>query len=91
MRYTVTWHPEARDELARIWLEAVNRPAVSDAANEIDRTLTEAPESRGQEFYGDRLLVAVPLAVTFAVSPKDRQVMILQVWHRSGSPRPDSD
>lgn len=81
MHYTVTWHPQAQDELARIWLEAVDRQAVTDAANEIDRQLTTSPEAKGVEFYGDRLFVAAPLAVTFMVSSDDCLVQILQVWH----------
>jgi plasmid stabilization system protein ParE len=81
-RYTVTWHPRARDELARIWLRAPDRTAVSVAANRIDTLLGGDPEKCGAEFYGDRLLVELPLAVTFAVFPEDRSVQVLQVWHR---------
>jgi hypothetical protein len=38
--------------------------------------------ARGEEFYGDRILVVLPLAVTYAVSEPDRSVQILQVWHQ---------
>ncbi len=38
-RYTVVWHDDARDELARLWLAASNRQSISDAANTIDREL----------------------------------------------------
>jgi len=81
MRYTVTWHPDAADELTRIWLDASNRQAVADAANEIDRLLVADPDAQGEEFYGDRLLVASPLAITFTVRAHDRIVQVLQVWH----------
>jgi hypothetical protein len=38
-RFTVVWHQEAEDELARIWLESKNRQAVSAATNAIDGQL----------------------------------------------------
>jgi len=34
---------------------------------------------KGEEFYGDRLYVEPPLAVTFTIDPADRTVQILQV------------
>lgn len=82
MRCTVTWHPDAQSELACIWLDASERQAVADAANEIDRELSQDPDQKGEEFYGDRLFVALPLAVTYAVFPDDLRVQILQVWHQ---------
>ncbi len=81
-RFRVTWHPEARRELAQIWLAATDRAAVSNAANRIDVLLGHDPENTGDDFYGDRILVDLPLAVTFTVSPEDRWVQVLQVWHR---------
>jgi hypothetical protein len=36
----------------------------------------------GEEFYGDWLFVAPPLAVTYTVNQQDRTVVILQVWHQ---------
>jgi hypothetical protein len=82
MRYTVTWHPDAEKELARIWLEAVHQQAVAFAANEMDRELSSEPERKGQEFFGDRILVVPPLAVTFSVSHEDRLVRVLQAWSK---------
>lgn len=32
-RFTVVWHDLAQDELAEIWLEAVEREMVADATN----------------------------------------------------------
>ena len=82
MRFTVTWHPSAIRELTRIWLDAADREAVTRAANEIDRTLADDPQTKGEDFYGDRLLVSVPMALTFTVNVEDRIAQILQVWHR---------
>jgi plasmid stabilization system protein ParE len=82
MRFTVTWHPSAEQELAEIWLQASDQGAISTAANAIDQLLAVNPAMQGEEFYGDRLLVVLPLAVTFTASEPDRTVRILQVWHQ---------
>ena len=82
MRYTVTWHPWAEDELARLWLGAPDPQAVTAVADRIDTALSVDPEGQGDEYYGDRLLVVLPLAVIFAVHPDDRGVEVLQAWHR---------
>jgi hypothetical protein len=83
MRYTVTWHPDALDELARAWIEAADRSGVTRAVQAIESTLRDEPADQGQEFYGDRIMVATPLAVTFAVHVEDRIVQVLQVWSRA--------
>jgi plasmid stabilization system protein ParE len=82
MRYTVTWHPFAEQELAEIWLAAGDRADVTKAANRIDEFLGSEPLTNGEDFYGDRILVALPLAVTYTVREPDRSVQILQVWHQ---------
>jgi plasmid stabilization system protein ParE len=82
MRFAVTWHPSAEQELAEIWLQASDQGAISTAANAIDQLLAVNPAMQGEEFYGDRLLVVLPLAVTFTTSEPDRTVRILQVWHQ---------
>jgi hypothetical protein len=81
MRYTVKWHPSAEDELARLWLGAPDPGAVTKAADRIDRVLSSDPEAQGEEFYGDRLLIELPLGVVFTVRAADRLVQVLQVWH----------
>ncbi|MBC7855311.1 MAG: hypothetical protein IAF94_17930, partial [Pirellulaceae bacterium] len=43
MKYTVIWEPDAANELARLWLDSTDRQTVADAANEIDRLLSENP------------------------------------------------
>jgi plasmid stabilization system protein ParE len=82
MRFTVMWHPAAEQELADIWLRAVDRSDVTQAANQIDQAPASEPLAKGEDFYGNRLLVVVPLAVTYTVNEQDRTVLILQVWHR---------
>ncbi len=83
MRFTVTWHPSAESELANIWMASNGRDGISQAANLIDRVLASDPLQQGEDFYGDRLLVVLSLAVTYTVSVADRSVQILQVWHVS--------
>jgi hypothetical protein len=82
MPFTVTWHPSAEEELAAIWLERSGRDEITQAASAIDQILASDPLGQGEEFYGDRILVVLPLAVTYAVSEPDRTVQILQVWHQ---------
>ena len=82
MRFTVTWHPAAEQELADIWLRCADRDEITRAAHTIDQLLASVPLSQGEEFYGDRILVVLPLAVTYTVSEPDRAVQILQVWHQ---------
>jgi hypothetical protein len=72
----------AEADLAAIWLRTTDRQAVTEAAYLIDQLRSRDPLSQGEEFYGDRLLVALPLAVTYSVNEPDRTVQILQVWHR---------
>ena len=82
MRFTVTWHPDARDDLARCWIESSNRNAITAATQRIDLQLANDPQSKGVDFYGDRLFADAPLAVVFSVSVADCIVQILRVWHQ---------
>jgi len=45
MPFTVVWLPSAQAELANIWTASLNRQAVADAANRIDRVLRLNPET----------------------------------------------
>ena len=82
LRFTVTWHPFVLDESTEIWLRSADRMAVTQAVHTIDRELADDPQRKGEEFYADRIFVAEPLAVTYAINEQDRIVQILQVWHR---------
>lgn len=79
MRYTVTWLPSAIQDLARIWNQAPDRQAVSDASNEIDRVLRNTPLTVGEEEGAFRRLTVEPLEVVYRVSPDDRLVEVVQV------------
>jgi hypothetical protein len=80
MRFTVIWYASAQRDLARIWLAAIERQAVTVAADSIDKTLRDHAETAGVEFQGWRLLHVPPLAVVFRVDLANRQVHVRQVW-----------
>ena len=48
-RYTVVWHQLAKDDLAKIWLAATDRRAVTSAADRIDVLLANNPAEHGSE------------------------------------------
>ena len=79
-RFTVVWHQEAEDELARIWLESTHRQAVTTAANTIDRQLADDPDAL--ETYllaGLRLYAQLPLRAIYRVREEDRLVSVLYI------------
>jgi len=79
MKWTVTYRPFARDELADLWLNAPDRQAVAHAADAIDRILSRDPLNAGESRGGRRrLLIEPPLAVHYSTYPDDCKVV---VWH----------
>jgi len=69
MKYTVTYSEFAERQLADIWMDASDRQAVSDASNDVDRSLGQKADQIGKPNEdGWRGLVVPPLAVTFKVS-----------------------
>jgi hypothetical protein len=81
MHFTVTYLPSEIDELARIWNQAPDRKAVTDAANEIDRLLKTSPLTVGLEEGPYRRLLVVPLEVVYRVSTEDCLVEVVQVLY----------
>ena len=80
MSYAVTWTPEAEDQLAAVWMAAVNSAAVTRAAERAELLLANDPLSCGTEFYGDRLLTSGPLHIVYAVHLPARSVTVTMVW-----------
>jgi plasmid stabilization system protein ParE len=79
-RYTVIWVEDASDELAEIWMAAVDRHAVAAAANSIDAELAEDAEHKGGPLSeGLRVLAYPPLRVLFSVDAADRIVEVAWV------------
>jgi plasmid stabilization system protein ParE len=79
-RFTVIWSNEALNQLAQIWLAAVDRPAVNAAAAAIDGQLANDPQSKGTALSeGLRALDVPPLHALFAVAEPDRLVHVVFV------------
>jgi hypothetical protein len=79
MIFTVVWMPTALSKLADLWIHAVDRNAVANAANVIDSRLKNDAHLEGQPFFGQRTLAVPPLAVTFEASLDDRLVTVAEV------------
>lgn len=80
MRFTVIWSPVAEDQLTELWLHATDRNAVTRAQHQIDQLLRIDPDRQGVPFFGDRLLVALPLRAVFSINWMDMQVVVERVW-----------
>jgi hypothetical protein len=79
MRYTVGWAETALQQLARIWIEVTDREAVNREVDLIDAELQNDPDSKGDDYYGDRNIVLPVMWVLYHVDPDDRMVRVLQV------------
>jgi hypothetical protein len=77
MRYTVIESRIAQNALAYFWRTAVDRQAVSDASDKIDRLLKSIPEQCGVPFMGLRRLTVPPLEVLCQVLPDD---CLVRIW-----------
>jgi hypothetical protein len=77
MRCTVICRQEVVDELARIWLRAIDKTAISLAADSIDQLLRDSADKVGQPFGDFRFLVVDCLMVRYRFSPDDCLVEIL--------------
>jgi hypothetical protein len=76
-RYTVTWHPEAENELTTLWLSAEDRSEITAAVQAIDLALASDAATKGVEIAeGLRAFLAPPLRVLFVMHDADRVVEI---------------
>jgi hypothetical protein len=80
-RFTVVWSRSAMARLAELWVDnPAVRQEITDAADQIDRALAQAPESVGISVSArSRLVVHPPLSVLFWISSSDRQVRVIYV------------
>jgi len=77
-KYTVIATKKADGDLARLWLQGVDRAAVARAADSIDQMLREdAPLKGCASILGMRQLIVPPLIVEFTVDEPDR---IVRIW-----------
>jgi plasmid stabilization system protein ParE len=80
MRYTVAWRRAALNQLATIWMDALDRQAVTDAANALDALLRTDAHLVGESRSGNtRVLFETPLVVLFDVFELDRRVEVISV------------
>ncbi|MBV9126022.1 MAG: hypothetical protein JO112_21935 [Planctomycetes bacterium] len=76
-RFTVVWIEEVQNTLATIWMGALDRQAVTSAADMIDAELAIDPNTKGTEVAeGLRVLYVPPLQVLFSVQEQDRLVEV---------------
>ncbi len=81
MKYTVLWTKNAEAQLTKLWLDAANRKAVTQAAHEIDAVLASAAASVGESRPdGSRILFVPPLGVLFHLDAGDLKVFVVKVW-----------
>jgi len=78
---TVIWLHEALQELAAIWLAAVDRTEITTTVTFIDIALENDPLGAGESREdGRRVLLASPLGVSFRTDPDGRNVWVQAVW-----------
>jgi len=80
-RYTVTWKPQAKARLAKMWNENPRiRADISSASDEIDRLLAIEPEHVGNaQSANSRVCTVPPLEVLFSFSADDQTVRVIYV------------
>jgi hypothetical protein len=80
MKYRVSWSLLAEDQLAELWVSALDRTALADAADWIDRVLRDSVHVAGESREMNRRIVFVPpLAAYFEVDAADRRVTVLRL------------
>jgi hypothetical protein len=81
MNFTVIWSEAAVQDLARIWMNATDRNAITQASNEIDRILSRDAQHVGESRPGgQRVEFADPLGFRFEVVVDDQRVTVGAVW-----------
>lgn len=81
-RYTVTYSQDALQALARLWLSASDRRAVTRAGDAIEVELgVDAPIKGCPASSEFRQLIIAPLVIEYTVKEDDRIVTIWSVRH----------
>lgn len=86
MKWTVIYKPSAHNELADIWLNAADRQAIADAADEIDGLLQNSPIEASESRSGvTRIIIRRPLTVLFDLNEDDALITVLAMnrWRRT--------
>ena len=82
MRYTVVWRKTPLNTLMNYWSSSIDRSALTEAVEEIDRLLGDDPDRRGEEYFGDRVVVVASIAVTFKIIEEDRTVEVVDLFSK---------
>ncbi|MBI3467280.1 MAG: hypothetical protein HY000_30075 [Planctomycetes bacterium] len=80
MTYTVVWRPIAEAMLARLWIDAPNRQAVTDAADHLDAILRMPPRTIGESRTADTRIAFQGPGVLYEIREEDQVVAVLAVW-----------
>ena len=80
MTYTVTYKPSAERELVDLWINALDRQEIADAANRIDSLLRTSPHDQGESREQTRILFERPIAAQFEIHDSDNVVEVLKIW-----------
>lgn len=80
MTYSVNWTRRARTHLAALWLQALDRRAVTAAQAQVDRLLAFDPLGNGVPVSEGLYAIDVcPLRALFKISDADRRVTVVSV------------
>lgn len=79
MKFTVVLLPSVEDKQIELWLNAMNRKAVSDAANWIERQLKNDPLTKVTAVDDFYFIRRDPLVALCKISIDDRLVTIVDI------------
>ena len=78
--FTVDWDPDAEDELARIWMQDSDPPAITRASAQADQSLARDPLGNGRHVSGGLYqITAAPLLISFTINVPNRHVQVTWV------------
>jgi mRNA-degrading endonuclease RelE of RelBE toxin-antitoxin system len=78
--WKVKWADDATEQLAELWLEAVQRARVTIATDPMEQMLASDPEHPGKEASeGLWKLIVAPLVVLYAIDHPNRVVIVTAV------------
>lgn len=79
MRYTVVWRETALQQLAEIWMGSADRAEINQTVDDIDEELLSDPETKGEDYFGDRYVLFPLIWALYRIYPNDLMVHVLQV------------
>ena len=82
MNYRVDWAPRAEQQLAAIWMAAVDRAAVTTAVARLDAYLARDPLHLGDALDSSvhRIAFVDPVGAEFEVIEDDKRVIVQGVF-----------